>query len=281
MSGLEIISANMALDSGDADRRYQGFNEFIMSRDTPPDVIAFQEVAWCPGEAALAALCIQLGSEYSLETCSAYPNKGNEKGLAIISRHPIIQHEKIDLPAGGKGVQLATIEPSSGPRLQLANVHMEASPLKEIKRLRKIRQIIELLSKNPELAQLVIGDFNAEKFFPSVRRVKKLGMSSVFDTLKTKHPNTYPTSLTQQELIGQGYSKSHQYHAMRILGQFICGEISDDSGLRRSVVDYIFHNNLIRPTSAEVLPESHEGEVLSDHHFIAATVQLEQAQAAI
>lgn len=262
----------MALDNGDARRRYLGFNDLILARDEKPDIIALQEVAWRPGEASLSALCIKLGSEYKLEVCPVYAGVEDKKGSAIISRHPMTDHRKLDLPAGGKSVQLATIETPEGPQLQIANVHMEASPLKEVTRVKKLTQIIEFLSQNPEFAHLIVGDFNAERFFPSVRRVKKLGMSSVFDTLGAKSSPTYPTPLSSKELVGHGYSKPHQLHIMRALGQFITGDFSDDSGLRKSVVDYIFHNNLVQPISADVLPETHGGELLSDHRFLAASL---------
>lgn len=275
MSGLEIISANMALDSGDARRRYEGFNELILGRESSPHIVVLQEVAWHPGEASLGALCGRLGPEYNMKTCPVYPGKADKKGSAIISRYPIVDHQRIETAIGGKSIQLATIEIPGSPLLQVANVHMEASPLKEVVRLKKVKQLIDLLSENPEIAQLIIGDLNAERFFPSVRRISKLGMSSVFDTLDMESTPTYPTPLSGRQLVDHGYSKSHQFQFMKALGQFITGKISSDSGLRKSVVDYIFHNGLVSPISAEVMAELHDGEILSDHRFLSALVHLD------
>lgn len=274
MSSLEVITANMALDNGDARRRYEGFNDLVLGRNSKPDILALQEVAWHPGEATLGALRYELGQQYDMELCPIYPGSEEEKGLVIISKYPISEHKKVDLSVGGKAIQLATIELPFDRNLQIANVHMEASPLKEMKRKRKIKEIIDLLSQNPDLAHLIVGDFNAERYFPSVRTVKRLGMDSIFNTLKTGGEHTYPTSISPREIVGHGYSKRHQYEFMKALGQFMPGGKFSKSGLRESVVDYIFHNKHIQPESAQVLSDMYEGQHLSDHKFIAAIMTL-------
>ncbi len=276
MSEVKVITANMALDNGDARRRYQGFNELVLSRDVRPDIIALQEVSWNPGKATLGALRTELGDQYSMKICPVYPNSEEEKGLVIISKYPITEHDKVKLSVGGKAIQLATIALPFERNLQVANVHMEASPLKEIKRKKKIKEIIEILAQNPEFAHLIVGDFNAERFFPSIKSIKKLGMSSIFDTLDTDSEYTYPTSIGRYDIVGHGYSKSRQYLAMKFLGQFITGDCSK-SGLRKSVVDYIFHNEHIDPNFAQILDDTHNGEHLSDHRFIEAIMTLARA----
>lgn len=277
MSRLEIISANMALDNGDAQRRYLGFNDLILARDEKPDIVALQEVAWHPGEASLTALQLELGPEYSIEFCPIYPGSENEKGLVMISRYPVLEHKKVDLSVGGKAIQLATIELPTERDLQIANVHMEASPLKEGMRKKKTKEIVDVLAQNPDLAHMIVGDFNAERYFPSVRAVKKLGMDSIFNTLRTGDEHTYPTSIGPKEIVGHGYSKRHQYEFMKALGQFMPGGSFSKSGLRESVVDYIFHNKHIQPESAQVLSDMHDGQHLSDHKFIEAIMTLVDA----
>lgn len=274
MAGLELVSANLALNNGNSSERLHNFHESCLELTNPPDVIALQEVNWKFGEVALRALCIDLGPEYNLETCPSYPGKEDEKGIAIISKHPVVDTEHLEFEAGGKSAQLVTIQLKDGETCQIVNIHMEASPLKEIQRVRKVKELLERLSQNSNVAQIVTGDFNAETYFPCIRVLRKLGMSSVFDTLKVRSPHTYPTPLSKDELIGGGYSKPHQFHIMRVLGNLVPGQKSE-SGLRQSVVDYIFHNGQVRPTSAGAIFHPEYGKApWSDHRGLMSSLEL-------
>lgn len=165
-----------------------------------PDVIAFQEVWLAFRQAHLIAdaLCQrapQLAYEVYVE-----PKWGDNpvEGIGMLSRWPILERERLELPEGGRVAQRIRLE-AGGHVFNVANVHLHHRPMEdESIRLPQMQRLLAWMREQPE-GWLLAGDMNAMPGCATIAAAKT-SLSSAYEVIHGREPDaTFPTPLVSQD----------------------------------------------------------------------------------
>lgn len=267
-----ILTTNMAINRGNPESRYHRFSEYCL--ETRPDIIAVQEVSADLGKKALQGLTKALGSGYEFHYAQIYPGQEQTQGAGVVTRLlPVKDHILFDPEPGRNRFQVLDLTAEDDQPLLLANVHAEAHPLMDPVRLRKLRVLMRHL--NPNVPQVLAGDFNAVPRFGSIRHVKRTHASAHHHVHGREPSHTYPTDLGEHLLLNEGDATSRQLRLMRLGARLFQDPANRrSSGLPRMVADYIFVNhyvkvNYIGLTGHEEIELGH-----SDHRGLEADLTL-------
>ena len=147
-------------------------------RRLAPDVCALQEVWSTPPEGNLAArLAAALGMHWSW--AAVRPAGDPEVGNAILSRWPIAEEHRVDLPSEGladgpRCAAGALIDHPDG-RLPVFSTQLHSLPTGSAERCRQVAALAELVAGTPgDLPAVVCGDLNAEPESDEVRLLEGL-----------------------------------------------------------------------------------------------------------
>src|SRR5688500_13326069 len=140
METFRLVTMNI-LGMGDPiDRRIELIGEGLSELSL--DAVALQEV--CEHEGRIrnqaAVLGERLGFSHVWAPAKAH-SEGMQEGLAVLSRHPILEHRQWPLSSeeGGRIVQEVVLESPAGP-LGIFNTHLDYQPESMIRE----KQVLEL-----------------------------------------------------------------------------------------------------------------------------------------
>lgn len=169
METFRLVTMNI-LGMGDPiDRRIELIGEGLSELSL--DAVALQEV--CEHEGRLrnqaAVLGERLGFNHVWAPAKAH-SEGMQEGLAVLSRHPILEHRLWPLSSeeGGRIVQEAVLDSPAGP-LGIFNTHLDYQPESMI-REKQVLELTDIVRRQPrELPSLITGDFNATPEHDEIR----------------------------------------------------------------------------------------------------------------
>ena len=163
------------------------------------DVIALQEVRINIGQHILLrdALNNLTETEYDAHLCEDWYNPPILAN-AFLTRIPVIEHERIELPEGFRTAHRILID-IDGTRINIANTHLHHKPLlDECIRLPQLRAIRTWLGTQQDTS-ILMGDLNAQPQSETIQEAQNW-LSSAYHFIHGKEPDqTFPTPLRQSE----------------------------------------------------------------------------------
>jgi endonuclease/exonuclease/phosphatase family metal-dependent hydrolase len=171
--------------------------------DAAPDLISLQEVDWriAQGRWIRGQINARLGREnerpYHIAQCrNPLPFQGYPFGLGILSRYPIVYHEKLNLEYGGRMALRANIRLPGNRSLDFVATHLHSNYKTPEIRLEQAMLLTGWLNDHKWVpAQIIAGDFNDLPRSEAIRYVKQQ-FRSVYELKHHHEPYaTYPTAL--------------------------------------------------------------------------------------
>jgi endonuclease/exonuclease/phosphatase family metal-dependent hydrolase len=173
---------------------------------------------------------------------------GLVEGIAVMSRLPMLEHGWLDLGGGNRVAQRVRLELPSGGVLDFYNTHLHHPIEDEPLRTEQARRLLAWMEGWPGVPQVLVGDFNAQPFAPTIRLISGR-LRSAYAAVHGHEPvKTFPTPL------------------------------SEERGGLAIVIDFIFVNDLVQVHDAWVtfdrVDPADEHLAASDHYGLAATVSV-------
>lgn len=187
-------------------------------------------------------------------------------GVAILSRHPFIQQEIIDLQTQGKIAQFVRVE-ISNKQFIFCNGYYYWQPGSCRARMKQFQLLVEHLAKlPPELPIINVGDFNAMPKTPEIKFLQNHFTSAYANYHGSEPEYTCPTPLMKTRTWRQIIIK-------RIVNILVHRDLKP----WRGTLDYIFFNHHIQVKNCQLIltqpsPE-HPLIYPSDHFGIAAELE--------
>ncbi len=168
------------------------------------DVIAFQEVYLSIRQAhdIADALNARLRGERPYQAVVAEKWEPEpEEGIALLSRFPILAHERLELPGDGGRVAQRIRVAVDGRAIDIGNVHLHHRPIgDESVRLPPARRLLEWMfpqgSGEPR-RWLLAGDFNTPPETPTIQAVRAR-LRSAHLAVHGVEPVTFPSPLVME-----------------------------------------------------------------------------------
>ncbi|MDF3077714.1 MAG: Endonuclease/exonuclease/phosphatase [Sphingobacteriaceae bacterium] len=133
----------------------------------------------------------------------------------------------------------------SGRQIRVSNLHLDH--VNQTAREKQIKLVLDDAAQyQPDLPQILTGDFNASATNTVYKMVKAAGWK---DTYTDAHGEAEP-GFTVHEFQGENYTKK-------------------DKGKK---IDFIFYKGNFKTTSASIIKDSVNGRYPSDHYFVSAEV---------
>lgn len=193
---------------------------------------------------------------------------------AILSRHPFIQQEIIELQTQGRNAQLVNVEISNSNHQQnkkqfiFCNGHYFWRPGSRPERMQQFQLLVERLAEfTNELPIISVGDFNSVPQHPEVEFLKT-NFTSAYAHIHGSEPEyTCPTPLPV-------HRKFHHTIYLRLTDIFINHQFTP----WRGTLDYIFVNQKVQvkdcqlilteplPENPRIYPSDHFG-IVADLEF--------------
>ena len=224
--------------------------------DLMPEVIGLQEVRRIPSQARTIARRAAAGSGlppplFDLHCTGKTGWWQLWEGLAVLSRLPVLERERISLHGQHRVAQRVVVRLPGGDLLGFCNAHL-SSLRDEAVRERQARRLLDWMDERPELPQVLVGDFNAGPARPSIRLLKER-LASAYEAVHGREPpKTAPTPL-RVGATGPG-----------------------------AVLDYVFVNPLVQVHAARVAFDEVTADerplVASDHYGLVATVSVRRTR---
>ena len=165
-----------------------------------PDVIAFQEVALTIRQAHVLAVQVAAitGRTYEV-VVDAKAERDPQEGIAILTRLPILEHERRELPGGARVAQRVVVN-RDGLLLNVINTHLHHRPPgSERTRLKQARDLLEWVGHQDgrSLATVLAGDMNAAPDSSTYALIRQR-FSSAYVAVHGREPEyTFPTPLVR------------------------------------------------------------------------------------
>ena len=167
------------------------------------DVIALQEVRLEIRQAhdLADALNARLGEQpYRVALAPKWEPEPDE-GVALLSRPPIAEHERLELPGdGGRVAQRIRVE-INGRAVDIANTHLHHRPYEnESVRLPQVEHLLRwMFARGDGVARrwLLAGDFNATPESATVQAVQAR-LHSAYPSVHGVEPVTFPSPLVAE-----------------------------------------------------------------------------------
>jgi endonuclease/exonuclease/phosphatase family metal-dependent hydrolase len=176
MGTLKVVTLNLWGEQPPLERRMQLIVDGLHA--LAPDAVGLQEVRQIPGSLVNQAetLARALGLEHYFEP--ATPWGGGEEGLAILSRHPIVERRVHELPHAVPTERRlllgATLATPDGP-VELYTTHLNYRLTDGNKREDQVATIEEHVAQRAsDLPKLLVGDFNATPDSDEIRFLRGL-----------------------------------------------------------------------------------------------------------
>jgi endonuclease/exonuclease/phosphatase family metal-dependent hydrolase len=244
---MKIATLNLRHDQDRWDERFPLVVDCL--HRSQADVIGLQEVAIPIRQAHIIADALNPltpNQPYSVWVEPKWGEEANREGIAILSRLPVLEHERLELPEGKRVAQRVVVE-VDGVRLNVANTHLHHRPIEdESIRLPQMRALLDWMFSHASSHWLLTGDMNALPDSATILAANERTQSAYF-SLHGEHPITFPAPLA---------------YATR--GDF------------RACIDHIFYDAALRATNAQIIGDEtppHDPTLsASDHLGLAADV---------
>ena len=246
---MKIATLNLRHNQDRWDERYPLVVDCL--HRSQADVIGMQEVYIPIRQAHLIADSLNAMTSDQPYNVWMEPKWGTEaeiEGIAILSRLPVLEHERLELPEGERVAQRVVVE-VDGVRVNIANTHLHHRPMEdESIRLPQMRALLDWMFSRALNRWLLTGDMNALPESSTIAAANERLQSAYF-SLHGEHPITFPAPLA---------------YATR--GDF------------RACIDHIFFDSALRVTSARIIgdetPPDDPTLSASDHLGLAAEVDV-------
>ncbi|HUG13992.1 MAG TPA: endonuclease/exonuclease/phosphatase family protein [Thermomicrobiales bacterium] len=121
------------------------------------------------------------------------------EGIAIMSRLPNLETERLALAGGSRVAQRARVRLPSGGLLDFYNTHLHHPYDADDLRLAQARQTVAWIERHGDTARVLVGDFNSEPDSEAVRFITGT-LRSAFGAVHGFEPElTSPTLLNRRE----------------------------------------------------------------------------------
>lgn len=183
--------------------------------------------------------------------------------IAILSRHPFIQQETIDLQTQGKVAQFVRVE-INNRQFIFCNGYYYWRPGASRARMEQFKLLVEDLAKlPPELPIINVGDFNAMPKTPEIKFLQ-----THFTSAYAKHHGSEPEYTCPTPLMK---TRTWRQIAIKRIVNIL---VHRDLKPWRETLDYIFVNRHIQVKNCQLILTQPSAENLliypSDHFGIAA-----------
>src|SRR3990172_1181902 len=217
---LSLITFNVYNNAATFDQRLPLILDTLRRADA--DVVALQEVP--PGRGVTEALARDIDHAHWAEVTFVRPDDGWTEALAILSRLPISAREAVNLRQGVPNCLRVRIAAGEGD-FDLYNCHLH--PRDSGLRQQEAARILDHMDREPGLAAVLCGDFNA---VPSGRTMELLfsRLRSAYEMKHNHHPaTTFPTPLRADLIASTAFSARREARP------------EDSSGGVGAVLDYV------------------------------------------
>lgn len=246
---VKIVTLNLRHDQDRWDERFPLVVDCL--HRTEADVIGLQEVAIPIRQAHLIADTLNAQSPnqpYSVWVEPKWGEEANREGIAILSRLPVLEHERLELPEGQRVAQRVVVE-VDGVRVNIANTHLHHRPIEdESIRLPQMRALLDWMFSRASSHWLLTGDMNALPESSTIAAANERLQSAYF-SVHGEHPITFPAPL-----------------AAAIRGDY------------RACIDHIFFDAALHVTAARIIgdetPPDDPTLSASDHLGLAADIEV-------
>lgn len=247
---MKIVTLNLRHNQDRWDERFPLVVEALYQEQA--DLIGLQEV-WMPIQQAhlianeLNALAPDQPYQVMVE-----PKRGAEsvEGIGILSRLPVLEQERLELPEGERVAQRVLVE-VEGQQVSFANTHLHHRPIgDECIRLPQMRTLLAWMFSRTPVRWILTGDMNA---LPESSTIAAAGerLQSAYFVVHGEHPITFPTPLV--------YATTPEWKAC------IDHIFFDPRTLRAS--DARILGNQSHPDDATLYPSDHYG-LVAEFEFI-------------
>ena len=212
-----------------------------------PDVIGLQEARRPLNQAAWLQRRVNARQPgYRMVTAWKSGPRRWWEGLAVLTRLPIVAHDRLPLGAG-RVAQHVRLELPNGGVLDFYNTHLAHGADRAQLRAEQAQRILDWLEGWPQHAQVVAGDFNARPDSDAVRLLTRRLQSAHALHHGAEPERTVPTPLREH-------------------------------GRAAQVLDYLFVNERVTIRNAWVAfsePAAHDARLTaSDHYGVAADIDV-------
>ena len=194
---MKVATLNLRSDANGWHERLPLVVDVLLQ--TNADVIALQEIRLKIDQHLQLAAALNHGSIYTPYLCedSYVPQI---LGNALLTRLPIIQHERIELAQSFRTAQRILLEVNGQP-IYIANTHLHHKPYRdEVIRLAQMQQLLDWL-KETDRSYILMGDMNADPTSETIHTAKQQ-LRSAYEVIHGCEPNaTFPTPLREAESL--------------------------------------------------------------------------------
>ncbi|MBZ0302048.1 MAG: endonuclease/exonuclease/phosphatase family protein [Anaerolineae bacterium] len=167
------------------------------------DVVGLQEVYLPIQQAQRIAEAVNAREPARQYTVYVEPKWGPQpvEGVALLSRLPILDQERLELPEGERVAQRITVE-VDGQRVHIANTHLHHRPIEdESIRLAQMQALLDWMFSRADSGWVLTGDMNALPESTTIAAAEAR-LNSAYFTLHRQHPITFPTPLVADRWEG-------------------------------------------------------------------------------
>jgi endonuclease/exonuclease/phosphatase family metal-dependent hydrolase len=187
-------------------------------------------------------------------------------GIAILSRHPFIQQETLDLKSQGRFAQFVEIAPAN-QSLVFCNGHYFWHPGTHPERDKQVQRLLGWLAKlPPKMPVIAVGDFNGTPETSAIKLMRQ-HFASAYATYNGREPDyTCPTPLARR----------NKRKFLRHIGRNLI--VNHTLIPWQGTLDYIFFNQHLRVEDCRLIltkPASYSSSLYpSDHFGIVANLEV-------
>jgi len=188
-----------------ADRWTERFPLIVkLLHEEAADIITLQEVSDDIQQADMIteALNSLIGNHPYITFFEKRIKLSRQEGIAIFSRLPVIETERLDLIQGGRVAQRIMVM-MEGKYIDIINTHLHHfPPLSEINRFPQARRILDWIKKRSGLVHgsIILGDLNTLTISSTYRQIRK-DMDSAYVVVHGHEPKgTFPSPLSKIQI---------------------------------------------------------------------------------
>ncbi len=191
---MKIITLNLRHNQDRWEERFPLVVDTLYQEQS--DLIGLQEV-WMPiQQAHLIANELNARMPDQPYHVLVEPKRGTEsvEGIGILSRLPVLEHGRLELPEGERVAQRIVVE-IDGQRVHFANTHLHHRPIEdESIRLPQMRALLDWMFSHSSERWILSGDMNA---LPESTTIAAAGerLQTAYFAAHGTHPITFPTPL--------------------------------------------------------------------------------------
>lgn len=196
---MRLVSLNLRADANRWDERFPLLVKSLLDADA--DIIALQEVRLKIEQHKLIADSLNQHSKpaYKVFLCEDW-YEPNILANAFLTRLPIIDHERIELPQGFRTAQRIQLEIAT-QAINIVNTHLHHKPYRdECIRLEQMTYLLNWINAY-NMPFILVGDMNAKPSSETISLAKE-HVQSAYEVIHSKEPShTFPTPLRASESL--------------------------------------------------------------------------------